>query len=160
LTSFNQAKLETLKIVYETGETTPGDLEDYLSITLHCASNRLRRAYKQGLLERYYDTYSYIYMITEKGINRMNYLETLNTVESLKALKSKRCKITRPRAIDQDEDDGIYYEELDEEYEENIELEQFLLNVANERCPVTRKEDEDMEELFKKIIGNRCKVPR
>jgi hypothetical protein len=71
----NVAKIDTLECVYDLGFATSTDISQIREISLHCASMRLKRAYRQGLLTREKNGKHYYYEINSKGINRLAYLK-------------------------------------------------------------------------------------
>jgi hypothetical protein len=165
LTGFNIAKLETLRLFQSIDMLDSGTLSVLLGISLHTASNRLRRAYHQGLAVRWWEDGGYTYMLTEKRLDRLRYLEKQDYERLLKVLaraQKTRCKAP-PRKPDPTR--SLYEESEDEDGEENYITENevdLFTRVAGERCPVERQpaeaEDDEVTRLLKAIEARRCLV--
>ena len=80
MSDWNEAKLETLEDAYASGEITSSDLADSQGLTLHAASNRLKRYHRQGLFRREKNGKQYVYDITVKGIERIDWLRARRRV--------------------------------------------------------------------------------
>jgi DNA-binding transcriptional ArsR family regulator len=74
LPGYNEAKIEILELVSELGECTAFDIAEITGRDEKAAAMALMRYYRQGLLHRYREGYSYVYGITEKGEGRLDYL--------------------------------------------------------------------------------------
>ena len=74
MSSYNEAKIEILQLVSELGECSSFDVADLTGRNEKAAAMALVRYYRQGLLYRYRDGYSYVYGITDRGEGRLEYL--------------------------------------------------------------------------------------
>ena len=110
MSSFNEAKYETLLNADSLGEITSSDLISIFNITINTASMRLKRAHYQGLLSRYRNGREFVYEITEKGIERLEWLdeefgdeevysndEEVEDEEIYEYYEKRRCKVIRER---------------------------------------------------------------
>ena len=169
MTMRNEAKLETLQELYDLGEVTASDYAKTNGLSLHCASMRLGRCYKQGLLGRWRDGREYVYYITDRGLERIEWLLRLKHWEI--GITLKRCPVNRNQSvtealdeeslendfyeIDDDWDKGDEAYESEEDMDEDTEsyqsekdengdnLDAFFKNI--ERCRVIRVEEDDSE---------------
>jgi hypothetical protein len=125
-------------------------------LSLQCASMRLYRYYRQGLLGRWKEGKEYVYYITDRGIERLTWLLNKKIEESGK--KIKRCPVVRSN---HNEDEPYLKEEpmIDdstESWDEETDLFVHYLEHV-ERCRVER-EEEELETLFKRLSLERCRI--
>lgn len=71
---YNEAKIEVLQLISELGECTSLDVAELTGRDEKAAAMALVRYYRQGLLYRYREGYSYVYGITDRGEGRLEYL--------------------------------------------------------------------------------------
>jgi hypothetical protein len=173
----NEAKIDTLECVLDLGDVTSNDLSHIREVSLHCASMRLKRAHRQGLLTRDKIGKEYYYEINSKGIQRLAWLKKVKREKEasiysaleiqffppsksgresvLKILdnifqRTEKCKVKKD-----------YNDESQNQASDNIsdiKMEDVFQNV--EKCEVRRErktqQEEDMEKLFKRISQERC----
>ena len=128
----NQAKIETLDEVFYLGEITSTDYATIQGITLHSASTRLKRAYRQGLLTREKNGKHYVYSISNKGLGRRDWLKANEAVEDLlENVADKRCSLDLDQSTQQDDTNNLF------------------IRAKNNRCPIVRdsiSEDDDFHD--------------
>jgi hypothetical protein len=152
----NEAKLETLQDIIDLSELRPSEYSSMREISLHCASMRLYRCYRQGLLGRLKEGKEYVYYITDRGIDRLTWLSNKKIEESWK--KIKRCPVVRS---DHNEDEPYLKEETmiddsTESWGEETDVPGDYLEHV-ERCRVEREENE-AEPLLEKLSRERCRI--
>ena len=159
MSDFNEAKLETLHMVDDYVELSPSELADLEGISLHCASNRLRRYYKQGLLDRGWDPPSFNYVITEKGLGRIDYLESVSFQNTADAAQINRCEVERTSDTDDTQDfnlDESESEELDDfDEDDDDDLDEDEEQDYYEIVP-----EPSFLDAIKFAANNRCRVNR
>ena len=133
MSDWNEAKLETLEDAYASGEVTSSELAYSCGLTLHAASTRLKRYHRQGLFTRTKIERQYVYYITVKGIERIDWLRKQKvTMELYQTISTKRCPINREK---------IPAPKRNRNQNSNTELSQetrFLEDISAKRCPVVK----------------------
>ncbi len=72
--AYNQAKTDILEIVQDLGEATTGDVSELTGKRYETASMLMLAYHRFGLLSRYRQGRAYIYSITARGLERLNWL--------------------------------------------------------------------------------------
>ena len=108
MTEYNDAKLETLQYLNDQGEGTSSDYAYTYELSLQNASMRLRRCSKQGLLGRYREGREYIYYITERGVERLQWLILIKHIE--RRFTVKRCPVNEMSRVNDLEEDELDYD--------------------------------------------------
>ena len=80
LSFYNERKLDILRIAESEAGITSNSLADLMDSK--AASMALMRYHRMGLLSRSRDGGEYVYVITERGLERLEYLEETMEVES------------------------------------------------------------------------------
>jgi DNA-binding MarR family transcriptional regulator len=124
---YNEAKVPTLALCHELGELTPGDLALMEGISPEAASMRLIRYHKWGLLNRTRQGRSYVYTITERGEERLEWLKEEYPDSS------KRCRIIRDL-----ETGEVLYMVDDRILDDPEELGELLNTIGKRRCKVEK----------------------
>lgn len=97
MASKNERKLEVLKYIEQEEVVTAEEVADAFDMEIHNARMQLKRYWKSGLLNRRVidmKTKKRAYMITEKGIGRISWLED-NTPSSFGQMKRLTCAYPR-----------------------------------------------------------------
>ncbi|TFH14171.1 hypothetical protein E4H04_10690 [Candidatus Bathyarchaeota archaeon] len=134
MSDWNEAKLETLEDAYATGEITSSDLADSRGLSLHAASIRLKRYHRQGLFTREKNGKKYVYDITGKGIERIDWIRKQKaTKELFQTIITKRCPVKKLKNVTSIVEQEQSYSESDISPETSL-----LKYISNKRCPVVR----------------------
>jgi DNA-binding MarR family transcriptional regulator len=134
VSDWNGAKLETLEDAYASGEITSSDLADSQGVSLHAASTRLKRYHRQGLFRREKNGKKYVYDITVKGIERIDWLrEKKATKELFQTIAAKRCPVKKVKKITSNVEQEQNYSESEITPETRI-----FKKYSEKRCPVVR----------------------
>ena len=72
---YNARKRQILEFIYENDFVTSAQVSNELSLEIHNSRTLLKKYYKQGLLTRKNDGIRKIYTISERGIDRLDWLE-------------------------------------------------------------------------------------
>ena len=95
----NEAKYETLKYIEETGFATGSEIAKFRNVTHGSQSTLLRRYWKFGLLHRgSVEGKEKVYTLSERGLNRLEWLEEQfeNMYFDFGPYKNlKRCRVKR-----------------------------------------------------------------
>ena len=133
MSDWNEAKLQTLEDAYASGEITSSDLADIRGLTLHAASNRLKRYHRQGLFRREKNGKKYFYNITVKGIARIDWLREKKTTKKLfQEIAAKRCPVKKEKNV-------TSFVEQEQSYSNSgMTPESMILKYSDKRCPFVR----------------------
>ncbi len=75
MVEYNRAKLEILEVL-EITESTVKSVARVTKRTHACAGTLLKNYHKMGLINRHREGRGYVYSITKKGSNRLEWLES------------------------------------------------------------------------------------
>jgi hypothetical protein len=135
---YNEAKTLTLSICRELGEVSPRDLAGVEEITAETASMRLIRYHKQGLLTRTKEGRSYVYTLTQRGLERLQWLETQPDEEyydlEFSSVILRKCKLIRDqetRAVTDVRENAALFENKND-------LMKFLRLIEERKCRVNQ----------------------
>jgi predicted transcriptional regulator len=109
MSGFNEAKIEILRLLEEFGPQTAQDVAFFRDRSETCCSTQLGNFYRWGLVDRYnIGGKQFLYSITERGIERLRYLEEEKLARAIQKLQNlKRCRIIRASS---GEIIGYYYD--------------------------------------------------
>ena len=142
MSDWNEAKLETLEDAYASGEISSSDLADSRGVTLHAASNRLKRYHRQGLFRREKNGKKYFYNITGKGIERINWLrENKVTKELFQTIAAKMCPVKKAKNVTSIVEQKQNYSDSNLAPETRI-----FKNYTDKRCPVVRPRNQNTQD--------------
>ena len=101
MSGYNEAKHEILTIIDEMVEATSRDIADITDRSIYNASINLSRYHKQGLLNRYRLEGQYHYSLSDRGIERLEWLDELadeedKFVEATRVAARNRCQVKHP----------------------------------------------------------------
>ena len=92
MSGYNEPKKEILALVDELGEASSGDIAALTYRDSKTASMALMRYHRQGLLYRYWDQGEYMYGLTDRGYERMEWLRDSYLQEKLSRIKRQRIR--------------------------------------------------------------------
>jgi hypothetical protein len=75
MSGFNEAKNEILKLILELGEATSGDIAEFTNRSMENASMLMLLYHRWGLLSRYRTSKGFVYAVTDRGIERLAWLQ-------------------------------------------------------------------------------------
>lgn len=129
---YNEAKFPTLSIIYNLGEITPGELAWIEEIESTAASMRLFRYYRWGLLNRVKQGRSYVYTLSGRGLERLEWLEeTWDVGEEEWDIEFQRCLLIRDQKTGRVTDLECFEDEED--------LEKYFNLMEKRRCRISRQ---------------------
>jgi DNA-binding MarR family transcriptional regulator len=142
MTDYNEAKYETLQEIYDQGEISASDLAYTNGLTLQNASTRLRRYSRQGLLGRYRNGREYIYYITDRGVERLEWLTTNRITQEWLKYANQRCPVKKKVPDDEQNDEHDLYD-TESNDENNMDL--YTSEDEDEDIEIYEDDDEPLE---------------
>jgi len=76
VSAYNVAKTEILDTILELGEATSYDIAELTGRSTENASVLMLRYHRWGLLSRHRGSWGYVYEITRRGIQRLEWLQS------------------------------------------------------------------------------------
>ena len=97
MSGYNEAKYEILSLLDELGEATSSDVAEITGRTIYSASRNLGNYYRQGLLNRYWGSGEYVYSLSDRGSERLEWLDEVFSEDEFTRIlveaSRNRCRV-------------------------------------------------------------------